>query len=258
MNPVPQTVLTDPMVPVAIWMMLMVAAVPAVMLLASPQAVHRPGRLVMTIVNVLRCHLEAREQARRDAAAAIRYAAQARVAAAHADEAVRYRQELWREAGQRADDLWLTWQATEKQVTRGRATTVFTAPWAARTSTEVTDRARFLHRTVRAAVERGDLPATALAAALSGRDGWDPWRHPVEQELVILQAIAAHQQQRHQLATVAERAARHDIHHAAAVRDRLRDEARTAAQHAARHQLRPAIEHWSLPALRLTWGYRLA
>lgn len=247
MNPVSQTMLADSMTPVVIWMMLMVLAVPAVMLLASPQAVHRPAQMVMTLMDLLRCHLEAREQARHDAAAAQRYAQQARVALAQAEMVVQHRQESWDEAVQHTDDAWLTWQEAEQQATRGRAAASFTAPWSARTSTEHTDRARFLKRTLSEAVERGDLPATALS-------GWDPWLHPVEQEQAIRQAIADHRQQRHQLATAAEQSAWHDIQYAAATRDRLRVEALTAAQRAARSQLRPVFEHWTVTALRQTWS----
>lgn len=258
MNPVPQTLLTDSMAPMVIWIMLMVAAVPAVILLASPQAVHRPGRMVMTVVELLRCHREAREQARREAAAAKRLAEQARVVAAHANVTVQHRQQYWCEAVQRTDDAWLTWQAAEQQVTRGRAAAAFAPPWAARTTTEQIARTRFLHRSVSDAVRRGDLPPAALTSALAGRDGWNPWLHPVEQEVVILRTIADYRQHCHRLATVAERAAWHDIQHAATIHDRLRGEALAAAQRATRRRLRPAVEHWTIPALRLTWHHRLA
>ncbi|GAA2698573.1 hypothetical protein [Actinoplanes palleronii] len=258
MNFVPQLLLADSMTPVIVWMMLMVAAFPAAMLLASPQAVHRPGQLVMAVVDVLRCHLEAREQARREAAAAVRFADEVKASSVRADAAVRYRQELWRESGQHAGDTWLTWQAAEQDVARARAAAAFTAPWSARTPTEYAERERFLHRTVRDAVQRGDLPTAALAAALAGRGGWDPRLHPVEQELVLLRAVAEHRQRCHQQATVVERAAWHDIRTAVTDRDRMRAEAAAAVHRAARQRLRPVREHWTIPALRLTWGHQLA
>ncbi|MFI1996911.1 hypothetical protein [Actinoplanes sp. NPDC020271] len=258
MNSVPQTLLSDSMAPMVIWMMLMVAAVPAVVLLASPHAVHRPGRLLMTILDVLRCHIEVREQARRDALAALRRAELARVAVTRAGVVVEQRRVLWCEAGQHTDEMWLAWQAAEQRVGRARAATAFAAPWAARTATEYTDWARALHRRVSSAVARGDLPAAAVAAVSSGRDGWNRSLHPVEQELTVLRAIADHRRQRHAQAGVAERAARDDLRHVAAIRDRLRAEAVVAARAAAEFRLRPAVEHWTVRALRLTWVHRLA
>ncbi|GAA2675463.1 hypothetical protein [Actinoplanes palleronii] len=258
MNFLPQTLLSEPMTLLMTWMLLLVAAFPAVMLLASPQAVHRPGQLVMAVVDVLRCHLEAREQARREAAAAARFAAEVKASSVRADEAVRFRQDLWRESGQHAGDTWLTWQAAEEQVVRGRAAAAFTAPWAVRTPAEYAERKRFLHRSVRDAVHRADLPTAALAAALAGRDGWDPQLHPLEQELVVLRAVAEHRRWCHQQATAAEGTAWDDIQRAVVVRDRTRAEAVAAAHRAAQHRLRPIHEHWTLPALRLTWGHQLA
>ncbi|WP_436524804.1 hypothetical protein [Actinoplanes sp. HUAS TT8] len=258
MNSLPQTLLSESMAPMVIWMMLMVAAVPAVVLLASPHAVHRPGRLLMTIVDLLRCHVEAREQARRDALAAMHRAEQARVALTHAGVVVEHRHVLWCEAGQRTDEMWLAWQAAEQQVGRARAATAFATPWAAKTTTEYTDWTRMLHRRVSAAVACGDLPATAMVAVSSGRDGWNRWLHPVDQELTVLRAIAGHRRRCHTQAAVAERAARDDLQHAAAIRDRFRGEAVVAARHAAEHRLRPAVEHWTATALRLTWAHRMA
>lgn len=253
-----QTLMTDPTTPVVIWMMLMVAALPAMMLLANPQSVHRPGQLVMAAVDVLHRHLEAREQARREAAAALQRAGDAKIAAVRAEEALHHRQQLWHEAGQHAGDTWQSWQAAEQQVVRGRTAAAFTAPWAVPTATELADRERFLHRSVHTAVRRGDLPSSALPAALAGRDGWNPHLHPVDQELVLLQAIAEHRSRRHQQATATEQTAWQNIQQAVATRDRLRTEAVEAAHQAAQHRLRPTLEHWTVPALLLTWNHRPA
>src|SRR5689334_12615383 len=217
-------------------MMLMVAALPAMMLLANPQSVHRPGQLMMAAVDVLRCHLEAREQARREAAAAVRFAGEAKIAAVRAEDTLRHRQQLWHEAGQHTGDTWLSWQAAEQQVTRARTAAAFTASPAAPAAVEFTDRERFLHRSVHTAVRRGDLPASALPAALAGRDGWNPRLYPADQELVLLRAIAEHRLRRHRQATAAEQSAWQNIQQAVATRDRLRAEAVTAARRAAAHR----------------------
>lgn len=213
---------TDPATPLIIWMMLMVAAVPAMMLLADPQSMRRPALAVLAFADVLRHHAESRTRARREAATATRYADDVLVAAQCADDAVRQRQESWSEAGQHTGEEWLAWQTAEQQVTRARAAAAFGAPDTARTPAEYVDRERFLHRTVRLAVRDGDLPVTALSAVLTGRDGWDPRLHPVEQELAVLRAVAAHRLLRYRRAVVAERAAEQNIKVAMAAREELR------------------------------------
>ncbi|BCY07270.1 hypothetical protein [Actinoplanes sp. L3-i22] len=258
MNLLSQTLLTDSTTLVIIWMMLMVAALPAMMLLANPQSVHRPGQLAMAAVDLLRAHLEAREQARREAAAAVRFAGQAKIAAVRAEQALSHRQQLWHEAGQHTGDTWLSWQAAEQRVTRARTASAFTASPAAQAAVEFTDRERFLHRSVHAAVRRGDLPASALPAAMAARDGWNPRLHPVDQELALLRAVAEHRRHRHRQATAAEHSAWQNILQATATRDRLHTEALAAAHHAARHPLRPGRAHRTVPAPRPAWTHQPA
>ena len=50
-------------------------------------------------------------------------------------------------------------------------------------------RERFLHRKAMAACSRKELSALDLSDALAHRKGWDPKRHPVDQEVVLRRAI---------------------------------------------------------------------
>ncbi|WP_189334989.1 hypothetical protein [Actinoplanes ianthinogenes] len=159
----------------AIWLILVLVSVPALLLLGNPEAMRDPVR---TVLNALRV------EQRRPVPAVWQVE----------EPAVAWREVAW-EAEERADDAWRTWQQAEERVSRARAAAAFAAPESPRTAAEYADRERFLHRTVRGAVERGDLPVAALRAQ------WDPRLHPVEQELVLLRAVAAHRQRLFRQAT---------------------------------------------------------
>ncbi|KUL28009.1 hypothetical protein [Actinoplanes awajinensis] len=242
MNFLSQALMADPTTPMVIWMVLMLAALPALALLSSPEAIRDPGAALMASLGALRRYRAERDRARRQAVEATRFADEMQVAAVQADDAAQRWQDLWRQAAEHADGAWQDWQDAEQQVTRARAAAAFGPPWAARTPTEYVDRERFLHRAVRAAVQRGDLPSTALADALAARGGWDPRLHPVEQELVLLRAVADHRQRRYRRVATTERTARHDVRLAVAARDSLRHETSVAASAAAplRRYLPPA------------------
>jgi hypothetical protein len=113
----------------------------------------------------------------------------------------------------------------------------------ARTPAEYAGRERFLHCAVSAAVNRADLPATALAEVLAGHGGWNPWLHPAEQERAVQLATVAHRRHLHLRAVMAEKAARHDAQLGLSTRDSLRRETAIAASRAA------AVRHLT-PGLR--------
>ncbi|GIF15832.1 hypothetical protein [Actinoplanes teichomyceticus] len=259
MNVVSQMLLADPVAPVAIWLVLVLVSLPALLLLASPQALRHPRLAALETLGVARRYRHDRERARRRAAETVRYADEVRVAAARAHEAAGRWQRRWEQAEERCDSAWQAWQQAEQRVGRARAAAAFGVPGAARTAADYAARERHLHRAVRAAVERGDLPAAALTAAVAGRDGWDPRLHPVQQELVLLRAVAAHRHRLFRQAAVAERTAWHDAQLAAATRDSLRREAALAHARAdaVRHDL-PAREHRAAPAGRGAWVQRAA
>jgi hypothetical protein len=102
---------------------------------------------------------------------------------------------------------------------------------------EYADRERFLHLAVRAAAERGELPTSAVADALTGRGGWEARLHPVDQELVIQRASAAHLEAVWKRAVEAEALAWHDAQVARRDWQSLCQESILAAAHAA------AVQH---------------
>ncbi|GAA4604725.1 hypothetical protein BJY16_005118 [Actinoplanes octamycinicus] len=174
--------------PMAIWLVLVLVSVPALLLLGNPEAMRDPVR---TVLEALR-----RERPRPVAVTAWEAAEAARAA----EVAWRWH-EFAREADEHADTAWQTWQRAEERVTRARAAAAFATPDTPRTADEYADRERFLHRALWAAIKRGDLPAAAA------RDRWDPRLHPVEQELALLRAVAAHRQALFRQATEAARQA---------------------------------------------------
>jgi hypothetical protein len=194
-------------------------------------------------VPYLRRRREQRARRRQDAAHAARYADELVVAAGRAARVATQWREHCRQSEQLTVTAWQEWQDAEQRLTVMRAASAFAMP-AARTPDDYADRERFLHRTLGAAVDRGDLPAGAAAEALAGHGGWNPWLHPVEQECAVQLAVTAHRRALHQRAVMAEKAARHDARLAAATRDSLRHESTAAVARAAtvRH-LVPVVRH---------------
>jgi hypothetical protein len=230
MNVVAEMLLSDP-APMMIWGLLMIVSLPALLLLGSPEAVRNPGQFLIESWSVLRRERCRRERERQEALHTVRYAAELTVAAERATEAAARWHEYWQETEFSADAAWRAWQDAEQQLTRSRAAAAFTMP-AARTPGDYADRERFLHHTVAEAVSRGDLPATALGDALTGHGGWNPWLHPVDQELAVRRAAAAHRHGLYQAAVMAERCAGHDTRLAVSTRDSLRREAGVAVAQA--------------------------
>ena len=247
-NVVAEMLLTDP-APAAIWAVLMVLAMPALMLLASPQAVRDPRRAMLEMVASVRGLRERRARRHSEAAQLVRYADELSVAAQRAVQAAQRWHEHWQHTAQQTESAWQAWHDAERELARLRAGAVFAAP-VARTAAQYADRERFLHRAVRAAVQRGDLPACAWADVEAGR-GWDPRLHPVEQELVVQRVVVAHRLAAYRQAADAERTAWHDSQLAVATRDSLRQETVTAAAQAA------AVRHLAPVHRPQTAGRRL-
>ncbi|MEU4419324.1 hypothetical protein AB0F81_01780 [Actinoplanes sp. NPDC024001] len=254
MNMLAEMLLAEP-APVAIWVLLMLLTLPALVVLANPHGVRDPRRALVDSVAFLRRREERREQerARRrdEAAQTVRYAEEVRVAADQAGYAVQRWHGRWEAAAQRVDATWEAWQQAEARWARSRATAAFGTPFTAQNPTEYAQRERFLHRTVRAAADRGELPASAVADALNGRDGWDARLHPVEQEMAVHRASVAHLERLHRDAVAAERTAWHDAQLARRSRDSLHREVVIAEARAAvvRH-LVPAAAPVSVDAAR--------
>jgi hypothetical protein len=246
MNMLAEMLLTEP-APVAIWVVLMLLTLPALVVLASPHGVRNPRLALIETVTFLRKREERREQGRalrrQEAAQAVRYAEEIQVAADQAGYAVQRWHGHWEAAAERVDATWQAWQDAEARWARSQSTAAFGTPFTAQNPAEYADRERFLHRAVRAAADRGELAVDEVADALNGRGGWDARLHPVEQELAIHRASRAHLQSLHRDAVAAECAAWHDAQLARRSRDSLRREASVAEARAAvaRHLLPLAI-----------------
>jgi hypothetical protein len=231
MNILAEMLLNEP-APMAIWAALMLLTLPALVVLANPDGVRNPGVALLEAATFVRRtrerRAERRARAAADAEAAVRYALEVRVAATQAAEAVDRWQSHWQAAADRVDATWAAFRAADARRARSLTTAAFGTPWTPQDPAEYVARERFLHEGVRAAVSRGELPVSALADVLAGRAGWDPWLHPVEQEIAVQRACAEHLEREHRAAVAAERAAWHDTQLARAGRDSLRREAELA------------------------------
>jgi hypothetical protein len=230
-NLVAQMLIEEP-APAVIWASLMLLALPALALLASPTGVRNPGPALLQALRVVVRPGEGRRRRRREVDEIVRYAGEVHVAAQRAERAAELWQEHWREADTRVGEEWQAWQEAGERLERARAGAAFRLPFSAPTPTEYAGRERWLHRAVRDAAGRGDLPASAVGDSLTGR-GWDARLHPIEQERVLLEAVVAHRWSLYQEAVAAEQTAWHDVHLARHTRDDLRTESDLATERAA-------------------------
>ncbi|WP_250000900.1 hypothetical protein [Actinoplanes sp. M2I2] len=238
MNVVAEMLLTTP-APAAIWATLWILTLPAMLLLASPQAMRNPWQTFSETFKVLRERGEKRRATALEAMAATQFADEVRVAADRAALAAERWQERWETASDEVTEAWQAWLDADARL-RGRLTgAAFGTPWSAQTPTEYAARERFLHKSVRTAVANGWLPAAAVADALAGRAGWDPRLHPLEQELVVGRAAVGHLRDRYERAVAAEQAAAHDAELARRTSDSLRQESWLATARAT--ELRPHL-----------------
>jgi hypothetical protein len=241
MNPVAEMLLNEP-APAAIWATLMLLCLPALILLASPHGIRHPRLTLLHAVGAVRRRGEVRRRLRAEAVETIRYADEMRVAANQARLAAQRWQERHEQAEERAAEAWQVWQEADSELTRLRAAAAFANPWTAPTPAEYADRERYLHHAVRAAADRGDLPAAAVADALAGHR-WDARLHPFDQDVTVARAVVAHRRECYRRAAAAQVAAAHDAHLAARSRDSLHREYVTAAVRAAEaHHLAPTAQ----------------
>ncbi|WP_436531397.1 hypothetical protein [Actinoplanes sp. HUAS TT8] len=281
-----QMLMADPVRPVAIWLFLIVVSLPALLLLANPEAMRHPRLAVLEVFGQIRNHRQHRERRRRRAVETVRYAEEVQIAAARAHESAQRWQNLWQQSETQADHAWQAWQESEHRLTRARTASAFTTPDTPHTTAEYAAREHFLHRSLQAAVADGALPAETLQAAMTSaawspsthsagnpqaphhsaghlqtetpQVSWDPRLHPVEQEFVLLKAINEHRRSAYRQAAAAERAAWHDTQLAFTARDSLRREAAAAeTQAAAVRRNLPTRERHFTPARR-AWVQRTA
>ncbi|WP_205808761.1 hypothetical protein [Micromonospora sp. HNM0581] len=162
-----------------------------------------------------------------------RWAEEVMIAANRADTTARHRRDEWLVAQDEAEQAWRAYEAAEANVHRLSGAAGMPLPQTARTPAEYADRERWLHRAALDAYWRRELSVEQLSDVFAHR-GWDPRRHPVEQELMLRRAVRDHLRNRQRAAREREKAAWRAAELAAASARSLHEEAVAA--------LLPAVE----------------
>ncbi|MFE9957659.1 hypothetical protein [Micromonospora sp. NPDC005299] len=168
-----------------------------------------------------------------------RYADEVAVAAAGAAQTARRRREQWLTAHDEADRAWRAYDEAETSARRFANAAALPAPHTPRTPAEYAARERWLHHAAMTAHWRGDLTARQLADVLAHRNGWNPRRHPAEQEIVLARAVREGRRATWAAAAERERRAWRDAESAAEAARTLAAESHAAA--AARHPAGHAV-----------------
>lgn len=164
-----------------------------------------------------------------------RYADEVAVAAAGAAQTARRRRAQWLRTQDEADRAWRAYDEAESAARRLGAAAPLPAPRTPRTPAEYAARERWLHHAAMTAHWRGDLSARQLADVLAHRNGWDPRRHPAEQEIVLARVVREGRRAGYRTAVEREQQAWRDAELAAEAARALAVEAYAAAA-----ALRPA------------------
>jgi hypothetical protein len=157
-----------------------------------------------------------------------RYAGEVSVAAERATITAHRSRAQWLAAVDEAEAAWTLFDSADAKVRRLAAAAALPEPQTPRTPAEYADRERYLHNAAMAAASRGELPVLQLSDALANRNGWDPRRHPVEQELFLNRARRDAALAAYRAAADGERAAWRDCEIAAMAAQCLRNEAYAA------------------------------
>jgi hypothetical protein len=223
-----------------IWGVLLVLAVLALagLVAAGPRPPRRPRRSTAP-----------------DAAAPelTRYASEVAVAAQRAEETAHRARATWLSTQDEAEAAWRRLDAADGEARRLERTLGLPTPRTPRTPAEYADRERYLHRVAMAACAHSELSAVELSRVLAHRDGWDPRRHPVEQEVLIRRAVRDGLRAAERAAAVRERGAWHEAELTASAAASLRAEALAAAERAS--ALRPRAVATKPAAVRRRHGY---
>ncbi|MFE9692582.1 hypothetical protein [Micromonospora sp. NPDC005806] len=229
MQTVFSAVLIDVPQAAAIWLALI--AVAAIVIAAL---IVRPGRFRPVFGDRISeaarpSSLELAKAAREHSREQARYAQELEVAAARAATTAERRRAAWLAAQDEVEEAWQAYQAAEEHVRRLAAAAALPLPRTARTPAEYADRERWLHRAATDAQDRAEITVEQLSDIL-GRRGWDPRRHPVEQELLLRRLVRHNLRTRQDAAREREQAAWRAAELAAAAARSLREEAYAATR----------------------------
>ncbi|MEV0714226.1 hypothetical protein [Asanoa sp. NPDC050611] len=182
-----------------------------------------------------------RHQRAEAAAELVRYADEVAVAAARAEATAQRHHDAWVTAQETAEQAWVAYESADTIARRMTAAALLPSPVTPQTPQEYADRERWLHRAAMSACAHNELSLLDLNDALAHRNGWDPRRHPAEQEAMLRRAIRDTLRDAERAAARAERIAWTAAESAAAAARSLRAEAIAAHEraHAVRHLVRP-------------------
>jgi hypothetical protein len=173
-----------------------------------------------------------------------RYAEEVAVAATRAAATAQRRRDEWLAAQEQAEAAWRAYDGADAAARRLARVSALPTPRTPHTPAEYADRERYLHRAAMAACCRRELSVLELSDVLAHRHGWDPRRHPVEQEVVLRRTVRDRLLAGQRSAAARERAAWQVAEVAAVAARSLREEAFTAAGRAYR------LRHWLEPESR--------
>ncbi|MGK5441892.1 hypothetical protein ACSNN7_08725 [Micromonospora sp. URMC 105] len=220
------SVLPDVPAAAVIWLLLLTVAAVAVAAL-----VVRPDWLRSAVAGRIRqAALPSTMEVAEEERERHRYAGEVAVAAERASTTAGRRRAEWLAAQEEVETAWAAYEAAEADVRRLSAAAAMPLPETVRTPAEYADRERYLHRAALEAYRRKELSAEQLSDVFAHRNGWDPRRHPVEQELVLHRGIRDHLAARHRAAVAREREAWRAAELAAAAAGSLRKEAFAALE----------------------------
>jgi hypothetical protein len=175
------------------------------------------------------------------AAGLLRYAEEVGVAAERAEATARRRHDAWLAAQETAEQAWTAYESADAIARRMTAAALLPSPVTPQTPQEYAERERWLHRAAMSACAHNELSLLDLNDALAHRNGWDPRRHPAEQEAMLRRAIRDTLREAERTAAREERIAWTAAESAAGAARSLRAEAIAAAERAqaVRHLVRP-------------------
>jgi hypothetical protein len=169
-----------------------------------------------------------------------RYAQEVAVATERAAETAQQCQREWQGTRNAKEAAWRAFEAADRAARRAMRGAAFPLPESPLTAEEAASRQRYLHRAATAAYHRGELGLEQLTAALMHRGGWDPHRHPGEQEVILRRLARARMLETYQAVSEVERTAWQQSDAAAEAWYRLSREALAAAVRASAAPAAPA------------------
>ncbi|GHJ45205.1 hypothetical protein Cs7R123_25470 [Catellatospora sp. TT07R-123] len=161
------------------------------------------------------------------------------------------RRDEWLAAQDAAERAWHEFDAADTDARRVLAARAIPLPRTPQTPAEYAFRERFLHRNAMSASAHNRLSALELSDALAHRAGWDPRRHPIEQEAELCRAARQSLRDEYGRAAAREKTAWLASEAAAAAADSLR-RAADAAGNRARWAQRRTAPATAAPALDQT------